>query len=70
MAATLTEVIEWVVRHRPGLSDAELAEALHGRRDQALVSGECRELESRGTLERRKEGRDVIRNYPKGVNLN
>jgi len=54
---TIAERIMAVVAHRPGLTEAELADALFGRAGyQARVSQVCRSLVRQGRIERRGRG--------------
>jgi hypothetical protein len=61
---TLSDSICAIVSRRPGISDADLAFAIYGRREQQLVNGECNHLASGGRLERRPRPDRIIGNYP------
>ncbi|MCY1309058.1 hypothetical protein D9M68_354210 [compost metagenome] len=61
---SLGQTIRFIIERRPGLSDCELAFAIYGKRTQQLVNGECRQLESCGTLTRRKRLDGLVGNYP------
>lgn len=47
------DVILWIVHHRPGITEAEIAEAMFGVREQPRVHQDCDLLESKGLIERR-----------------
>ena len=53
---SLGDTILFIVERRPGISDDDLAEAIHGERKQQLVNGECNYLVRCGKLERRQNG--------------
>ncbi len=58
---TVAQAIEVVVRHRPGLSQREIAEAIFGEKGYAQrVNQDLNWLESMGYITR-DEGGDVIR---------
>jgi hypothetical protein len=59
------DVILWVVEHRPGITEAELAAAMYGKdiHGQSRVNGDCTLLESRGLIRRDREERPM-RLYP------
>lgn len=42
-----------LVHHRPGITEAEIAEAMFGVREQPGVRQDCDLLESKGLIERR-----------------
>lgn len=48
----LGQTIIAIMSRRPGISDTELAFAIHGRNVQRLVNGECRYLVRAGKLVR------------------
>lgn len=61
---SLGQTIRFIIERRPGLSDCELAFAIYGKRTQQLVNGECRQLQSSGTLTRRKRLDGLVGNFP------
>jgi hypothetical protein len=64
---TLFDVIEFIIHKRPGLTEAELAEAIYGDRGyQQRVNQDCRRMESGRKVERRGGGgpSDPFRYYP------
>jgi hypothetical protein len=60
---TLAETILAIVGRRPGISEADLAFAIYGRREQQLVNGECRYLVQQRRLERRRGPTGVFGNF-------
>ena len=62
---TLADTILAIVSRRAGISDVELASAIHGRPIQQLVNGECRMLARQGRLDRRPGPMGIIGNHPK-----
>jgi predicted transcriptional regulator len=58
------DVILWIVNHRPGISEAELAEAMYGTREQSRVHQDCDLLESKGLIDRQRDTRPM-RLYPR-----
>jgi hypothetical protein len=64
---TQLEVLHFLICKSPGRTGGDLAEAIHGRREQPLINGDIRLLESRGLIERRGAGgrNDPYRLWPK-----
>ena len=65
----LFDVIEFIIHKRPGITEAELAEAIYGGRGyQQQVNQDCRRLESGKKVERRGAGgsSDPFKYYPPG----
>jgi len=60
---TLSETILAIVSRRAGISDSDLAFAIHGRSEPELVDAECRLLAAANQLERRARQDGVIGNY-------
>jgi len=55
------DVALWIIRHRPGLTENALAEAMWGdRRRQTTAHLHVDLLEEQGLVERRRETRQVI----------
>ena len=57
------EVALWLIKYRPGLTEAELAEVMYGRRDQPRVHQDIDLLEGRGLIVRDRTTRP-LRLYP------
>lgn len=54
MAATLSDALDFVIHHRPGLSERELSAVLYGSPSyQQTVEGECQRLVADGRVHRR-----------------
>lgn len=53
------DVILWIVTHRPGITEAELAEAMFGKREQPRVHQDCDLLESKGLIRRDREAKPM-----------
>ena len=54
------DVALWIVRHRPGITEPDLAEAMWGdRRRQPEAHQEVNLLEGKGLLERRRNTRPM-----------
>lgn len=60
---SLANTILAIVTRRPGISTADLAFAIYGRREQPLVNGECLLLASCGKLIRSLGDAGVLENY-------
>lgn len=60
---TAGQVVRWLVRHRSGITEADLAEAMYGVRDQPRIHQECDLLELRGFIRRDRTDRP-LRLYP------
>ena len=61
---SIAETIIAIVSRRKGISDADLAFAIYGRREQQLVNGECNHLANTGRLSRRVGLDGILGNYP------
>jgi hypothetical protein len=46
------DVILYVINHRPGITEPELARALYGQADQPRVHQDCDLLEGKGLIRR------------------
>jgi DNA-binding MarR family transcriptional regulator len=57
------DVILYVINHRPGISESEIAMALYGKPDQPRVHQDCDLLEGRGLIRRERDSRPM-RLYP------
>jgi len=64
---TLADAILAIVARRLGISTAELAFAIYGRREQQLVNGECLHLANCGKLVREVRNDGVLGNYLPGA---
>lgn len=63
MAASLADVIDFILHHRPGLSESDLAAAIYGAPGyRQEIEQSCSRLVSAGQLERRS-GRDGVHVY-------
>jgi hypothetical protein len=52
---SISDVILWFIYHNPGRTEAEIAQAMFGKRQQPRVHQYCDGLESLGLIERRKD---------------
>jgi len=67
----LAERIVELLKHQPGLSDRQITDVLFGKdKPQQPVNVVCRNLESKGILIRRKNGRNAIGNFLPGQESN
>jgi len=57
------DVALWIIHHRPGITEGELAEEMYGERSQPRVNGDTRLLEGRNLIERRSVN-GPLRLYP------
>ncbi|MDY0884694.1 hypothetical protein ACFPL7_03245 [Dongia soli] len=63
MAASLADVVDFIVHQRPGLSEADLAKAVYGQPGyRPEIEQTCSRLVSAGTLDRRA-GPDGVHTY-------
>lgn len=53
------DVVLYVISHRPGITEADVALALYGKPDQPRVHQDCTLLESKGLVRRDRESRPV-----------
>ncbi len=58
-APAACDVALWIIQHRAGLTEAELSEAMFGRRDQPRVHQNLDVLEGKGLIERRRNLRPM-----------
>lgn len=64
MTATPEEVLDFVIRHRPGLSERELAEAIYGAPGyRQQIDRDCAQLVERHLVQRRPRGDGVNAYY-------
>jgi hypothetical protein len=54
-----SDVIIYIVSHRPGITEAELATAMFGKPDQPRVHQDCDLLESKGLIRRDRDSRPL-----------
>jgi hypothetical protein len=57
------DVILYLINHRPGITEQEVAAALYGKPDQPRVNQDCNLLEGKGLIRRDRESRP-LRLYP------
>ena len=60
---TLADTITAVVHRRPGITTADLAYAIYGRRQQPLINGECLYMAATGRLIRLPGVDGILRNF-------
>jgi hypothetical protein len=63
MAASLADVVDFLVHHRPGLSESDLAKAVYGQSGyRPEIEQTCNRLVSAGSIDRRA-GPDGVHTY-------
>jgi hypothetical protein len=53
------DVILYVISHRPGITEPEIAQALYGKPDQPRVNQDCDLLERKGLIRRDRDSRPL-----------
>jgi hypothetical protein len=53
------DVILFIVSHRPGITEGEVAEAIYGERDQPRVHQDCDLLEAKSLIKRDRQTRPL-----------